>query len=153
MAKKETEAMNDARPAIANTRAPLARQIPVFIIVGALGFCFDAAITVCLVKGFGVAPLLARPPAFAIVTLINFTLNRAFTFRATNTPWVAALGRYVLVCLAGLAVNYAVYAACLGLADRFGVAVTPMVLTLFVACGTAAATGLTFAGFRAYAFR
>jgi putative flippase GtrA len=145
--------MRDRPQAIADTRAELTRQIPAFLIIGALGFCLDAAITVCLVQGFGVDPLLARPPAFTFVTFVNFTLNRAFTFRAADAPWLAALGRYVLVCLAGLAVNYAVYAACLGLAGWCGVAVTPAILTGFVACGTATATGLTFAGFRRYAFR
>jgi putative flippase GtrA len=153
MAEKEDEAMSEHPQGIADTRAQLARQIPPFLIIGALGFCLDAAITVSLAQGFGVPPLLARPPAFVIVTLINFALNRAFTFRAMEAPWLAALGRYVLVCLAGLAVNYAIYAACLGLARWFGIVITPAILTLFVACGTAAATGLTFAGFRGYAFK
>ena len=130
----------------------LARQIPAFLIIGALGFCLDAALTIGLVE-IGVAPLLARPPAFVIVTLINFCLNRAFTFRAANTPWLAALARYVLVCLAGLALNYAVYAACLALAPHLGVPISPATLTLFVACGTMVATLLTFVGFRTYAFR
>src|ERR1700688_2616135 len=136
METKEGDAMSEGRPAIVEARAELARQIPAFLIIGALGSCLDAAITVALVQGFAVPPLLARPPAFVIVTFINFALNRAFTFRAKETPWLRALGRYWLVCLAGLAVNYAVYAACLGRAHEFGVAITPAVLTLFVACGT-----------------
>ena len=135
-----------------DARGALARQIPAFLIVGALGFCLDAALTIGLVQ-LGVQPLLARPPAFAIVTLVNFSLNRVFTFPSTRTRWLAALARYVLVCLAGLAVNYAVYAACLMLAPRFGVPIFPPTLTLFVACGTMAATLLTFVGFRTYAFR
>lgn len=145
--------MSDGRPQTLDARDALARQIPAFLIIGALGFCLDASITVVLVRWFGAPPLLARPPAFVVVTLLNFVLNRAFTFRSVETAWLGALGRYVLVCLAGLAVNYAVYAGLLALAPLFGVAVTPAILILFVACGTGAATFLTFAGFRSFAFK
>jgi putative flippase GtrA len=133
-------------------RSALAREIPTFLIIGSCGFCLDAALTISLVQ-LGVTPLLARPPSFVIVTLINFSLNRIFTFRSVGTPWLAALGRYVLVCIAGLVLNYAVYAGCLMLAPRLGVPIFPPTLTLFVACGTLVATLLTFVGFRTYAFR
>jgi putative flippase GtrA len=145
--------MSFGRPRTLETREALARQIPAFLIIGALGFCLDAAITVALARRFGVPPLLARPPAFVVVTLINFALNRAFTFRSAETAWLGALGRYILVCLAGLAINYAVYAALLALSPSFGVALSPAMLTLFVACGTGAATLLTFTGFRSFAFK
>ena len=151
--EKEADSMGHGRPPTVDARDALARQIPAFLIIGALGFCLDATITVVLARKFAVPPLLARPPAFVVVTLVNFVLNRAFTFRSAQTPWLAALGRYVLVCLAGLAVNYTVYAALLTLAPSFGVAISPAILTLFVACGTGAATLLTFAGFRSFAFR
>jgi putative flippase GtrA len=145
--------MSQSRPEGVDARQTLARQIPSFLIIGALGFCLDAALTVLLIRQFGVDPLLARPPAFVVVTLINFALNRAFTFRSAHKPWLGALARYVVVCLGGLALNYAVYAACLALAPSFGLPISPVVVTLFVAAGTGAATLLTFAGFRAYAFR
>jgi putative flippase GtrA len=145
--------MNEGAPRSRHGREALARQIPPFLIIGALGFCLDAGVTVTLARSFGAPPLLARPPAFVIVTLVNFALNRAFTFPSSQTAWPAALGRYVLVCLAGLALNYAVYAALLGLAAAFGVAIGAPLLTLFVAGGTAASTLLTFTGFRAFAFR
>ena len=135
------------------TRDALARQIPAFLIIGALGFCLDAAITVTLVRRFGVPPLLARPPAFVVVTLINFALNRAFTFRSAETAWLGALGATSSSASPASTVNYAVYAALLALAPSFGVALTPTMLTLFVACGTGAATLLTFAGFRSFAFK
>ena len=145
--------MSDGAPQTRDMRDGLARQIPAFLVIGALGFCLDAGITVALARRFGVPPLLARPPAFVVVTLLNFVLNRAFTFPAAGTTWLVALGGYVLVCLAGLAVNYAVYAALLALAAWFGVAISPAILTSFVACGTGAATMLTFLGFRSFAFR
>jgi putative flippase GtrA len=145
--------MSNGQPQTLDASNALARQIAAFLVIGALGFCLDAAITVFFVRRLGAPPLLARPPAFVIVTLVNFALNRAITFRGAPTPWLAALWRYVAVCLAGLTVNYAVYATLLALAAWSGVAITPATLTLFVACGAAAATLLTFTGFRAFAFR
>ena len=59
----------------------------------------------------------------------------------------------MLVCLGGLVVNYAVYAACLAFAASIGLAISPVVLTLFVAAGTLAAMIVTFAGFRSFAFK
>ena len=59
----------------------------------------------------------------------------------------------VAVASAGLAVNYAVYSACVLLAPRFGFDVTPAILPLFVAAGVGAAMVLTFVGFRSFAFR
>jgi len=148
------DSMSQSGPGSLDARDALARQFPIFLVVGAFGFCLDAGMTVALVQWCGIPPLLARPPAFVVVTLINFVLNRAFTFRsAAHTPWLGALARYVVVCLGGLAVNYAVYATLLALAPSFGVAISPAILTLFVACGTAAATLITFAGFRSFAFR
>jgi putative flippase GtrA len=144
--------MSQIGPRALEGNGVLMRQIPSFLIIGASGFCLDAAITVFLVK-LGVPALWARLPAFAIVTLVNFTLNRAFTFRASHTPWLAALARYVLVCLVGLSINYAIYAGCLALAHHFGVADSVSSLTLFIALGTGAATLFTFVGFRSYAFR
>ena len=134
-------------------RAALARQLLIFLAIGGFGFCLDAAMTVALVQWAGVSALLARLPAFAVVTLINFALNRAFTFRAAGQRWLGALARYVLVCLGGIAVNYAVYASLVGLAALFNVAISPGVLTLFIACGTGAAAFVTFFGFRSFAFR
>ena len=145
--------MSNGRQASLDARDGLGRQIPAFLIVGALGFCLDASLTVAFVQWFAAPPLLARAPSFLVVTLFNFVLNRAFTFRAGHMSWAGALGRYVLVCIGGLAVNYSVYAACLMAATRFGVAISPAILTLFVACGTGTATIFTFTGFRSFAFR
>ena len=137
----------------AQTRAHLARQIPSFAIIGAIGFVIDASLTFVFAQWFGVPALLARPPAFAIATLINFALNRTFTFQASRLPMLTALARYILVCGAGAAVNYAVYAICLKLAPLADLAVTPKILPLFVACGSLSAMFLTFLGFRSFAFR
>jgi putative flippase GtrA len=148
----EGEAMSQSGVEAEAAGRALARQVLAFLVIGALGFCLDAALTISLVQGLGAPPLLARLPAFAVVTLINFALNRAFTFRAGRTPWLGALARYVLVCLAGIALNYAVYATCLALAGALGVAPSAAILALFIAGGTGAAALLTFIGFRSFAF-
>jgi putative flippase GtrA len=145
MSRSGTEAMDG--------RAALARQLLIFLAIGGFGFCLDAAMTVALVQWAGVSALLARLPAFAVVTLINFALNRAFTFRAGGQRWLGALARYVLVCLGGIALNYAVYASLLALAGLFRIPVSAGVLTLFVACGTGTAAFITFFGFRSFAFK
>jgi putative flippase GtrA len=118
-----------------------------------MGFVIDAALTFVFAQWLGAPALLARPPAFAIATVINFLANRHFTFRAADAPLLSALARYVLVCAGGAAVNYAVYALCLNIAPLAGVAVTPKILPLFVGCGSLAAMMLTFMGFRFFAFR
>ncbi len=136
-----------------DARGALARQIALFLAIGAFGFCLDAGLTIGLVQWGGAPPLLARLPSFVVVTLINFALNRVFTFRAGGGDWLGALARYALVCLGGIALNYAVYATLLALAARLRVEVSPGVLTLFVACGTGAAAFVTFVGFRSFAFK
>jgi GtrA-like protein len=60
-------------------------------------------------------------------------LNRAITFRHADAPLIRAFLRYWVVASAGLAVNFAVYSVCVFLAPRFGIAVTPAMLPLFVA--------------------
>ncbi len=131
----------------------LSRQIPAFVFVGVVGVFVDAGVTYALAKGFDVSPVLARPPAFAVATVVNFALNRALTFRSSTAPLLRAFVRYVMVCAAGLVVNYAVYLACIAASPLAGVTVTPAILPLFVAAGSAAAMVLTFLGFRLFAFR
>jgi putative flippase GtrA len=131
----------------------LRRQIPAFVAVGLFGLVVDAGITYLLAQRFGLAPALARPPAFAIATMVNFALNRALTFRASVAPLLRAFVRYVAVCAAGLTVNYGVFLACVALSPLVGLEPRPAVLPLFVACGSAAAMVLTFLGFRYFAFR
>ena len=104
-------------------------------------------------KYLGLSPELARPPGFIVATIVNFALNRSITFRHSRAPLFRAFLRYCGVASVGLAVNYAVYSACVLLAPRAGIAVTPAILPLFVAAGSGAAMVLTFVGFRFFAFR
>src|SRR5271166_1227371 len=131
----------------------ISAQVSSFTAIGVLGYAVDAAITYACAKYLGLPPELARPPGFVVATIVNFLLNRAITFRGSGAPVMRAFVRYCLVASAGLAVNYAVYSACVVLAPRFGVAPTPAILPLFVGAGSGVAMILTFVGFRFFAFR
>src|SRR6202046_2637027 len=131
----------------------IAAQIPAFAAIGFFGYLVDAAVTFAGAKYLGLSPELARPPGFVIATIVNFTLNRSITFRHSRAPLLRAFLRYCGVASVGLAVNYSVYSACVVLAPRIGIAVTPATRPLFVAAGSGAAMVLTFLGFRFFAFR
>ncbi len=142
------------RNALAASRhGRISMQIPSFAAVGVVGYVVDAAITYACAKYLGLSPELARPPGFIVATVVNFFLNRAITFRHSKAPLVRAFTRYWAVASAGLAVNYAVYSACVLVAPHFGVAVAPAILPVFVAVGVGVAMVLTFLGFRLFAFR
>ena len=144
--------MNASEPAVP-AHGRFAQQIPTFAAIGLIGYFVDAAITFICARYLGLSPELARPPGFIVATIVNFALNRSITFRHARSPLAGSFMRYLLVASAGLAVNYAVYSACVFLAPSVGIAVTPAILPLFVAVGCGAAMFLTFVGFRFFAFR
>ncbi len=148
-----TEEATAEQSRAADAGSQLRRQVPAFVFVGVFGVFVDAGVTYALARGFHISPAFARPPAFAVATVVNFALNRALTFRDSGAPLLRAFVRYVMVCAAGLVVNYAVYLACIAASPFAGIAVTPEILPLFVAAGSAAAMVLTFVGFRFFAFR
>jgi putative flippase GtrA len=131
----------------------IASQIPAFAVIGVFGYFVDAATTYLCARYLGMSPELARPPGFILATVVNFALNRRITFRHSRAPLIRAFVRYCLVASVGLAINYGVYSACVLLAPRAGISVTPAILPLFVAAGSGAAMILTFFGFRFFAFR
>ena len=145
--------MNAAPTPVAARPGRLAGQIPAFAAIGLFGYVVDAAITYACAKYLGLSPELARPPGFIVATIVNFTLNRSITFRHSPGPLIRSFVRYWLVASAGLAVNYAVYSACVLVAPGVGIVVRPAILPIFVAAGSGAAMVLTFVGFRLFAFR
>jgi putative flippase GtrA len=144
--------MSAVKPA-APAHGRIADQVPAFAAIGVTGYFVDATITYICAKYLGLSPEFARPPGFILATLVNFALNRSITFRHARSPLASSFLRYALVASAGLAVNYAVYSACVVLAPRIGIAVAPAILPLFIAAGSGAAMVLTFIGFRFFAFR
>ena len=144
--------MNAVKP-VAPARGRIVEQVPSFAAIGLAGYVVDATITFVCAKYLGLSPELARPPGFIVATIFNFALNRSITFRHARSPVAGTFVRYALVASAGLAINYAVYSACVALAPIVGVAVTPSILPLFVAAGSGVAMTVTFVGFRSFAFR
>ena len=116
--------MNASEPAVP-AHGRIAQQIPTFAAIGLIGYFVDAAITFICARYVGLSPELARPPGFIVATIVNFALNRSITFRHARSPLAGSFMRYLLVASAGLAVNYAVYSACVFLAPSVGIAVTP----------------------------
>jgi putative flippase GtrA len=131
----------------------IAAQVPTFAAIGVLGYLVDATVTYVCAKSLGLSPEFARPPGFILATIVNYALNRTITFRHAHSPLASSFLRYVLVASVGLAVNYAVYSACVFFAPSLGLAVTPAILPLFVAAGSGVAMILTLTGFRFFAFR
>jgi putative flippase GtrA len=148
----ELVAMNAAQPA-SRSNGRIAAQVPAFAAIGVIGYMVDATATYLCAKYLGLSPEFARPPGFILATIVNFALNRSITFRHARSPLTGSFVRYLLVASAGLAVNYALYSACIFWASSAGIAVTPAILPLFVAAGSGAAMILTFVGFRFFAFR
>jgi putative flippase GtrA len=144
--------MNSTKP-VGSAHGRIVEQVPTFAAIGITGFLVDAGVTYLGAKYLGLSPELARPPGFIIATIVNFFLNRWITFRHARSRLVRSFVRYLLVASAGLAVNYAVYSACVFLSRRAGIAVTPAILPLFIAAGSGVAMILTFVGFRLFAFR
>src|SRR5271154_2502287 len=144
--------MNAVKPA-APAHGRIVKQVPAFAAVGLVGYVVDATITYLRAKYVGLSPELARPPGFIVATIVNFALNRSITSRHARSPLARSFVRYFLVASVGLAVNYAVYLACVALAPIAGIAVTPAILPLFIAAGSAVAMAVTFVGFRFFAFR
>jgi putative flippase GtrA len=143
--------MSAVKPAGAHGR--IVEQVPAFAAIGVIGYIVDAGITYLGARYLGLSPELARPPGFIVATIVNYFLNRSITFRHARTPLASSFVRYWLVASLGLGINYAVYSACVTLAPMVGVAVTPAILPLFVAAGSGVAMGITFVGFRFFAFR
>lgn len=90
------------------------RDVLVFGVVGAIGFCVDGGVLTLLVNGFGVDSFGARALSFTAAVLVTWLLNRHVTFHERKDACrLSELGRYVGTQLAGAIANLAVYALCL----------------------------------------
>ena len=137
---------------VSNRKPNALGAVPMFAIVGFVGFLVDSGVTAGL-QSLGLAFAFARPPGVALATMLNFALNRRFTFQATHLPILPAFLRYVGVASAGLLVNYLTSLAAVWIAARIGVPSTPILAPIFVATGVGAAMVITFHGFKRYAFK
>ncbi len=88
-----------------------------FLLVGAAGTLLDFSLLM-LLKGLGAPTLLANSVAFSAGLANNYTLNRLWTFAdRKQANWRKQLGQYLLVSLAGLALNNAIVLSLEGVFD------------------------------------
>ncbi len=83
-------------------------QAVIFAIVGGLGFGLDAGVLTLLTK-LGAPPLLARVISIAATVIFTWQLNRRLTFKLQAPPTLLEFQRYVMISLASIAINYAVF--------------------------------------------
>lgn len=113
--------------------------------VGGIGFIVDVGFTLTLIA-FGMNPLFARIVAIALALLTTWRLNRALTFGASATSQTSEGLRYFLVATVVALVNYGIYAGLL-----LTIPSIPPGLAVMIAVGLA--TGLSYSGYRFFAFK
>jgi len=86
-----------------------------FCIVGAIGFLIDSGVLYLLIRNADMNPYSARLISFLSSATTTYVLNRSFTFsiglkgEARHREWAV----YVILMLAGGALNYGVYSLCI----------------------------------------
>lgn len=113
--------------------------------VGGIGFIVDIGFTLMLI-GFGVDPLIARIVAIILALITTWRLNRALTFGASDTSQTSEGLRYFFVAAIVACVNYGIYAGLL-----LTIPGIPPGLAVMIAVGLA--TGLSYSGYRFFAFK
>jgi putative flippase GtrA len=84
-----------------------------FAVVGLVGFVVDGGVMQLLISTAGYSPLLARTFSFPLALTLTWALNRNWTFEAgRHRGHASQYARYLAVQVAGFAINYAVFAAC-----------------------------------------
>lgn len=126
----------------------LPRGFPAFIVVGSIGFLVDASVLAALVHGYGWGDYSARAVSFAVAVTVTWLLNRVFSFAAGRTDdRRTEYARYVAVQGIGMAINFAVYAACIVLSpfmDRWPV--------VALAAGCSVSLAFNYTGMRVFVF-
>ena len=125
--------------ALADTRS--FRHWGGFLVSGGTAALVDTALTLALVHGAGVNPLLARLVAILIAMVVAWLMHRRFTFAVEAPPSIAEFGRFAAVAWTANAVNYAVYAGILLVWPT-----TPTLVAIVIATGLAAV--FSYLGFR-----
>lgn len=117
-----------------------------FVFSGLLALAVDAGLLMALTHGAGISPFLARVPSILLSMVAGWLSNRRLTFRVAGPPHLTEFLRYAMASGTGVAVNYAIFSGLLlawhGL---------PPLAALVLASGAAA--GVSYAGYRWFAFR
>lgn len=116
-----------------------------FLVVGAAGFCADAAMLAFLTTGAGLGPMMARCLSIGFALGVTWLLNRTVTFGPSGRGVAVEGARYGGVGVATSLFNYLVYSALL-----LAVPATPPLVAL--AAASAAAMLLSFIGYSRLVF-
>lgn len=87
------------------TLPPLALTFFKFALVGGTATVFDFGITWLLKDKAKVKALIANGIGFLIAAVVNYCLNRVFTFTSTDPNILGQFLRFMGVALAGLGIN------------------------------------------------
>lgn len=118
-----------------------------FVVVGCAAAVVHWSVVRAVVDGWAVAPLLANVLGWVVAFGVSFAGHHRWTFGdAPGRDARRSLPRFLLVSLAGFAVNEATYAALLGGLGGWRYDVVLAVVLVAVA-------GLTFVASRLWAFR
>lgn len=82
----------------------IATQFGRFLVVGGIATATHYCILILVVEALGVRPVIASGFGFLLGALVNYQLNRHFTFRSAATHG-AALPRFFAIAGVGLALN------------------------------------------------
>ena len=91
---------------VAGRGSESAGQLTRYVIVGACGYVLAMALYAAEIAA-GVDPYVAVPPVFVANGLFNFFLNRLWSFPPSGLLLRTELGRFCVVALGSLVVNYA----------------------------------------------
>lgn len=118
-----------------------------FVVVGCAAAAVHWSVVRAVVDGWAVAPLLANVLGWVVAFGVSFAGHHRWTFGdAPGRDARRSLPRFLLVSLAGFAVNEATYAALLGGLGGWRYDVVLAIVLVAVA-------GLTFVASRLWAFR
>lgn len=128
----------------------LLQQIFRFGLVGVIGFLVDAGVLAALINLFDTGPFWPRAVSFPTALCVTWYLNSKWTFAAAGiSPLSSRSGRYVLVQILGVLVNYLVYTAVL----LFSPFVTLSTAIAALALASFAGMFVNFFGARSWVFR
>jgi len=113
-----------------------------FLATGATGYGVHIAILCALVELLGLHPLIAAVGAFAVAMTSNYFLNRRWTFRAREVPFLSSYPAYAAGAVGGLLVQLGIMKA-----------LSAFHYVLGASLGIVAGTAFTFLTSHLWAFR
>lgn len=93
-----------------SARASLPLQFVIFAVVGAASTACHFAALWTLHQPLGVNLIVATTVGYVVGAVVNYLLNRRFTFSTSRTGHEAAVPRFATVALAGMALNAGIMA-------------------------------------------